>query len=102
MTRATDPRQNPSARDAIRGSAKTRHSRLSPEQKKAALAAKRNGAAARLNTVGACLAYVIKDDFVRFAGCKLTETRTTSDAPLLRIEYPNGEVFHVTVTRARK
>lgn len=39
---------------------------------------------------------------VFFPGREVTLTVTTSDCPMIRADLGNGEVYHITITRARK
>lgn len=39
---------------------------------------------------------------VFFPGIEVTLATTTSDCPMIRADLGNGEVYHVTITRARR
>lgn len=46
-----------------------------------------------INVVGALL--------LRLPGAKLSIRKTTSDCPIVRVDLGDGDVFHLTITRAR-
>lgn len=51
------------------------------------------------DAVAGFVAMVLRD---AFAQATITETVTTSDCPLIRMDFDDGDSFHLTVTRARK
>jgi hypothetical protein len=61
---------------------------------------KRKGAANRLAAIGAGVYQGVRrvyDD----SGAETTIGATTSGAPLIRMVFPDGTAYHVTVTKAR-
>lgn len=59
---------------------------------------RRKGDANRLASIG----LRISDALGREFNANIGVGATTSNAPLIRIEFPDGSVYHCTVTKARK
>jgi predicted kinase len=61
----------------------------------------RKAARRRLTEVGDRVLYAIRREYVT-ANATVTMGATTSDQPLIRIEFPDGKTYHCTIAKARK